>query len=357
MSERPAGEGRHAAATGGQFTPLVSAGSGLPARVVRRAALALVRATLLVSATPAALLVRKAFAADGAKTTAALARHAPKDVDAALDVRYGDEPDMLLDVFRPASARDPLPALVWVHGGGFVGGAKEEIAGYLKVVASHGFAVVGPRYSLAPGHRYPTPPRQMMAALAYLQADAERLGIDATRIALAGDSAGAHIAAQLAALVTTPGYAERVGVAPTITPQELRCLVLACGPYDLRLARHPATPAGKDLMRTVLWAYSGTRRYLDDPSFAPWSIPDHVTAAFPPAFVTVGSADPLRRHSERLAEALRGAGADVETLFFPEDHEPPLDHEYQFDLDTAAGRLFLERLVAFLSRRLEQRSP
>jgi acetyl esterase/lipase len=334
-------------------TPLVPPGTGgLGARILRAVVRGAMRATLLVSPTPAALLVRKAFAADGAKTAAALARHAPKDVDAVLDVRYGDEPEMLLDVFRPASASGRLPVLVWIHGGGFVGGAKEEIAGYLEVVASHGFAVVGPRYSLAPGHRYPTPPRPMMAALAYLQADAERLGVDATRIGIAGDSAGAHIAAQLAALVTTPGYAERVGVTPTIARHELRCLVLACGPYDLRLARHPATPAGKELMRTVLWAYSGTRRYLDDPSFAPWSIPDNVTAAFPPALVTVGNADPLRPHSERLAEALRTAGAHVETVLFADGHEPPLDHEYQFDLDSDAGQLFLERLVAFLRRRL-----
>jgi acetyl esterase/lipase len=322
-------------------------------RLAQRCIGVAVRATLLVSPRLAALLVRRVFAVDGAKLAAALARHAPAGVDSLVDERYGDEPDMLLDVYRPTSAGGLLPVVVWIHGGGFVGGAKEELAGYLKLVASHGFAVVGPRYALAPEHRYPTPPRQITAALAYLRANSDRLGTDTARIVLAGDSAGAHVAAQLALLVTTPGYADTVGIAPTIAATQLRGLVLACGPYDLRLARHSATPAGRDLIHTLLWAYSGTRRYLDDPAFAQWSIPDNVTPAFPPALVTVGNADPLRPHSERLVEALRTAGAEVETVFFADGHEPPLGHEYQFDLDTEEGQLFLERLLAFLRSRLE----
>ena len=110
------------------------------------------------------------------------------DVLGLIDERYGPDPDMLLDVSRPVSATEPLPLVVWVHGGGFVGGTKEELAGYFKLLASHGFAVVAPRYSLAPGRRYPVPLRQLMQALQYLQANAGRLLIDPDRIALAGDS-------------------------------------------------------------------------------------------------------------------------------------------------------------------------
>ena len=257
---------------------------------------ALLRASLLVSPRPAALLVRRVFAAGGAKTTQALDKHAPADLVALLDERYGDEPDMLLDVFRPASASGPVPLLMWVHGGGFCGGAKDELAGYFKLIASKGYVVAAPRYSLAPEHHYPTPPRQTMRALEYLQANAERLRIDPGRIALAGDSAGAHIAAQLGALVTTPGYADTVGVTPTITPGQLRAVVLACGPYDLGLARQTSSPAGRRFIQIVLWAYSGKRHYLDDPAFATWSVTDNLTSAFPPTLITVGNADPLRAH-------------------------------------------------------------
>ncbi len=56
--------------------------------------------------------------------------------------------------------------------------------------------------------------------------------------------------------------------------------------------------------------------------------------------------------ADELVERLRAQGVEVEALFFPDDHQPPLHHEYQFDLDSPAGRLFLDRLLAFLRRRL-----
>ena len=321
-------------------------------RLVRWCASTAVRASLLISPWPAALLVRKVFTGSGAKLAAALDQHAPATVLGLIDERYGADPDMLLDVYRPASATTPLPLVVWVHGGGFIGGSKEELAGYFKLLASHGFAVAAPRYSLAPGHRYPTPLRQLMQALQYLRANSGRLMIDPDRIALAGDSAGAHIAAQAGALVTTPGYADAVGITPTVTSAQLRALVLVCGPYDLQLGRHPSSPRGRLFMQIALQSYSGKRRFLDDPAFATWSITDHVSPAFPPALITVGNADPLRPHSELLARKLRTQGAETETLFFPASHQPPLDHEYQFDLDTDAGQLFLDRLLTFLRQRL-----
>ena len=120
---------------------------------------------------------------------------------------------------------------------------------------------------------------------------------------IGGDSAGAQIAAQIGALVTTPGYADAVGVTPTITPVQLRGLVLACGQYDVQLPSDVSTAAGRKYFHTVLWAYSGKRNFLDDPAFATLSVAEHVTSAFPPALLTVGNVDPLRPHSERLFES------------------------------------------------------
>lgn len=61
--------------------------------------------------------------------------------------------------------------------------------------------------------------------------------------------------------------------------------------------------------------YSGKRRFLDDPVFATSSVSDHLAPAFPPAFIAVGNADPLRPHSELLVERLRAQGIEPETLF------------------------------------------
>jgi len=297
------------------------------------------------------------FAAGGAAVARGLEAHTPGNVSSLLDERYGTNADEVLDVYRPAGSQITLPMVVWVHGGGWIGGSKEELAGYFKLIASRGYAVIGLRYSLAPKKRYPTPARQIMQALQHLDANAERLQVDPARIVIGGDSAGAQLAAQVAALVTTPGYADAVGVQPTIRADRLRGVVLACGPYDLALLAAGSTPTGSRLVQAVLWAYSGKRHFVEDGRFATFSLTHQLTPAFPPALVTVGNADPLRPHSELLVEKLRENGTQLETLFFPAEHEPPLGHEYQFTLDTDAGELFLDRLLAFLRRQLGEAAP
>lgn len=312
---------------------------------------AAVRASLLVSPRPAALLVRRVFARGGARTKEVLDRHAPGGVTAVTGVRYGPAPDAVLDVARPA-APGRLPLVVWVHGGGWVGGSRTELEGWAAVLARHGYVVATPDYSRAPEHHYPTPVAQVASAVAHLVAHAADHGVDPTRVALAGDSAGAQIAAQVAALVTTPGYAAALGVRAPLPATDLRCVALACGPYDAALARTASRPAGRRLVAALLWAYSGHRRLADHPLAATWSVTDHLSAAFPPALVTVGNADPLRPHSELLAERLAALRPGDDTVFWPADREPPLGHEYQFDLDDDAAQQHLTRLLTFLADHL-----
>jgi acetyl esterase/lipase len=77
-------------------------------------------------------------------------------------------------------------------------------------------------------------------------------------------------------------------------------------------------------------------------------VADHVTADFPPIFISVGNRDPLAPQSFAMADALERKGVQVERLFFSADYAPPLGHEYQFKLDGEAGKLALERSVTFL---------
>src|SRR5690606_17409491 len=124
----------------------------------------------------------------------------------------------------PAAAErngEPLPTVVWVHGGGWVAGDKSEVANYLRILAGHGYTVVGVNYPIAPRATYPTPTRRVNDALRHLVSHARRLHVDPTRIVLAGDSAGAHIAAQVAAITTVAGYAELVGIEPALAPEQL----------------------------------------------------------------------------------------------------------------------------------------
>lgn len=189
----------------------------------------------------------------------------------------------------------------------------------------------------------------MNAALAYLERNAKRLHVDASRFVLAGDSGGAHIAAQVANLVSVPAYAAALGIAPSIKRPQLRGVILYCGPYDLGKINFDGPFGG--FMRTVLWSYFGRKDFRDHPLFATASVIDYLTADFPPAFVSVGNGDPLAPQSRALAQALAARGVRVDALFFPEDYALALLHEYQFKLDTEAGRLALERSLKFLAER------
>jgi acetyl esterase/lipase len=310
------------------------------------------RASLTVSPKPTALALRALFAKAAAARGARQLADAPTDVVAVLDERYDPSPDSLLDVYVPGSAAHAdtaLPVVVWTHGGAFVGGSKEEIGGYLRMIAARGFAVVGVGYQLAPEARYPTPVRQVLAALHHLRGHARRLHLDTSRIVLAGDSAGAQISAQVAAVLTNPVYAATLEFSSPVEPTHVRDAALCCGIFDLTSLddRGPF----RNLLDAVGWSYSGTRNFTGNEFFmSTVSVPTHVTAAFPSTFVTAGYVDPLLPQSIAFAQTLRTKGVDVETLFYDAEHQPQLGHEYQFELDLGDGRAAFDRLVAFFAR-------
>lgn len=306
-------------------------------------------AAFALSPWPAALLTRLAFSYGASKTTAALAGHVPFGIREQRDIRYGSGEDERLDIYLPPGGRVEAgrPTIVWIHGGAFVAGDREDVAPYLKILAGRGFATVAVGYTRAPTARYPAPVLQANAALAFLQREGQRLGVDPTRIVLAGDSAGAHIAAQLAAGLTGKDYAELLGLKPAMAPANLRGTALFCGAFDLT-AIDLSGPFGS-FLRSVLFAYFGVANPLDSERITEASVPRYVTEAFPPSFISVGNGDPLAPQSVVMAQALRDRGVRVDTLFFPPELDPKLPHEYQFDLDRPEGKQALERLVAFLS--------
>jgi acetyl esterase len=299
---------------------------------------------------PAVLVIRHQFEAGAAARSAALARHVPAGVTSKIDVIYDARSRSgKLDLFYPSTATAAdLTAVVWVHGGAWVSGTKSQIDAYAKILASRGFTVASVDYTIAPRAHYPVPVSQVNDALKYLSQHAPRYRIDAHRFVLAGDSGGAQIAAQVANLITSPYYARTLHIEPAIAARDLAGTLLFCGAYDITKVRLDGEFGG--FLRTVLWAYSGTKAFQTDGYFATASVAAYVTAAFPPSFISVGNADPLAAQSYEFARALERRGVRTDTLFFPVAYEPPLGHEYQFDLDVPEGKLALDRSVAFLRR-------
>jgi acetyl esterase len=304
----------------------------------------------LVSPWPAALFFRGVFYLFATQITAAIEKHVPGGVTSFSDQVYDSEsPDGKFDIYFPGNAaKSKLTTIVWVHGGGFISGDRKDVASYARILAAKGYAVVAVGYTIAPEQRYPGPVRQVNAALAHLVKRAHAYPIDASRIVLAGDSAGAQLAAQTALIISDPAYAKNIGVTPGISRQHLIGAILHCGVFDARLLGRGGGMIGL-FLRTAGRSYFGTEDF-SAPIVKEFSVAEHVNSSLPPVFISAGNKDPLLPHSLSMAVALERAGVRVDKLFFPADYSPGLDHEYQLNLDTEAGKLALARTIEFLQR-------
>ncbi|WP_382304193.1 alpha/beta hydrolase [Herbiconiux sp. UC225_62] len=333
--------------------------SGRPLRTALGVALAVLAVAVTIAAVlratpwPSVLLIRRVFEKGARDTLAEMAPYVPEvPFTVHRDVAYGDAAfTTAFDVFATkAQPGERRPAVVWIHGGAWISGSKADVEPYLKMLAADGYVTVGLDYTIAPEAVYPVAVAQLNRALGYLVEHAAEFGVDPTRIVLAGDSAGAQLASQLAILVTNPEYARLVGIVPALDPSQLAGVILHCGLYDLQ-AMTSATGVVGWGFKTALWAYTGHRNWSETPAGATMSTIDFVTADLPPVFVSGGNGDGLTHlQSVPLAERMRAAGVDVTALFWPPDHEPALPHEYQFHLGFDQAHDALDRTREFLGR-------
>ncbi|MDQ3106991.1 MAG: alpha/beta hydrolase, partial [Actinomycetota bacterium] len=130
----------------------------------------------------------------------------------AQDVVYGTGGgrDLLCDVYTPpgVSAGSSAPCVVIVHGGGWRSGDRSQLRGYGILLGRAGYVCVAPEYRLLGESPWPAQIHDVKAALRWARASADELGIDPDRIAIEGNSAGAHLALVAAG---TPGLAELEG--------------------------------------------------------------------------------------------------------------------------------------------------
>lgn len=315
-----------------------------------------------VSPWPSALIIRQVFQ-DGAKKTAAImAPYAPTSgVDSVLDVQYATDSTQphvtasdftQLDVFYPTGTTTQLGTVIWTHGGAWISGNKSNDRSYFEILASKGYTVVGLNYTYGPEAQYPTAVFELNQAHQFLLDNAEKFHIDPNKIVLAGDSAGAQLSSQLAALITNPDFAKEMDFTPALSPEQLQGVVLNCGVYQMNslLGGKGILGWGDDMS---LWAYTGDRDITTSPAMAQMSTINHVTGNFPATYISGGNADPLTaENSKPFAAKLQTLGVNVTELFWPADYTPPLPHEYQFKLNLDAAQTALNETLSFLNERI-----
>ena len=125
----------------------------------------------------------------------------PSGVTECRNISYGPYGNAsLLDVYYPEGTTAPLPTIVSIHGGGYVYGSKEIYRRYGMDMARRGFAFVNFNYRLAPKWRFPTPLGDTNSVMEWICKNAARYHLDPSRIILLGDSAGAQLTSQYAAI-------------------------------------------------------------------------------------------------------------------------------------------------------------
>ena len=207
-----------------------------------------------------------------------------------------------LDLLLPAEGkwRQGRPILIWIHGGGWSFGDKDDIFGlytrYCRTLAEHGVATANVSYRLSPQFRHPAHIEDVAAATAWLIAHAQELGFDPKAVFVSGHSAGGHLAALLA---VDHRWLEAHG----LPRGSIAGALPSSGVFDLRAL------------------VEGNQRWLrafaaEDTAEASPII--HVDAEDPPfVFFVEENGAFMRRQTRKMAEALREAGVDAKLVDLP----------------------------------------
>ena len=229
-------------------------------------------------------------------------------------------PDVPALLYRPTLGDGARPAILDIHGGGYVcGSAERDHQALLDLAATLDCVILSVNYRLAPEHPFPAPADDCLRGLEWLHGSAERLGIDRARIAVRGASAGGGLAA---------GVCLRARQRPDL-PIAFAALI-----YPMLDDRTEGTPFAGHYVWPVKANRFGWASYLGDTAANPPidAAPGRATdlAGFPPCFMAVGDIDLFAIEDLAFAQGLMAAGVPVELHVYPGAY-------HGFVLVTAAG--------------------
>ncbi len=219
--------------------------------------------------------------------------------------------DLAVEVLRPAGASGPLPVVLYLHGGGWVLGDMQTHARMMReLVVQSQAAVVFVEYGCAPEFPFPLPLEHCYRALQWVAETGPSRGLEPSRIAVAGDSAGGNLAAALALYAK-----QREG--PAIRLQALLYPVTDC---DFETGSYKEFSTGLNLdTETMQWFWD---RYLPDraarrnPLASPLRAAREALVGLPPACVITAECDVLRDEGEAYGRKLAEAGVAVTSVRF-----------------------------------------
>lgn len=259
------------------------------------------------------------------------------------DVRYGDEPEHLLDIWRrPGRPADtPSPVFVYVHGGSWTSGTKRQQSNYLTAqLAAMGWLCVSIDYRLGPHHRWPAQIVDVKRAIAWLRANISRYGGDPSFIAISGGSAGGHLAALAALSANDPRF--QPGFEDSDTT--LQAAAPLYGVYDFTVLNDDGLPRLRGHVRRVMLDTD----LADDPETWRAASPTHrLDDTAPPMFVAHGDRDEVVEVSQ--AQRFAAQARSVTRQRFGYAELPYGHHAFDF-LPSPRARATARAIARFLQQ-------
>ena len=239
--------------------------------------------------------------------------------------------DLKCDVYTPPGRPTNAPSVLLVHGGGWANGDHKQLRGYGILLGREGYLCVASEYRLSGEAQWPAQIHDVKAALRWMRANSERLGLDPAKIAMEGNSAGAHLTLIAAG---TPGVEEFEGDGGNAGVSSHVAAAIAI--YA------PATLVGGGLSDAVsaLMGKDASEERLRAASPVTYAKPD-----YPPTMLIHGTADTTVPHQSSLLmnDALREANVPVELHTFA-------GQPHAFDQQPAFGRQCAALMLLFLGR-------
>ncbi|BAK46912.1 hypothetical protein CXIVA_09450 [Clostridium sp. SY8519] len=275
------------------------------------------------------------------------------------NVAYGtDYPNSFMDIYLSAEENADKPTVVFIHGGGYIGGTKtggnprsgsNGLLWYFTNLMQEGYNVVSIDYAYAPEYRYPIQLRQANQALAFLMRHGSKYGLHMDRVVLIGKSAGGNIAGMLALTATQPSSARKLQIRPALSQKNLKAVVFVSA-----LINNEDFTITHNLIRDhVFMQYArcafGTNVIRKSAIAKQTNLLTHVDENYPASYISDGNTATFYSQANALHKKLDQLGVVNELNLYPRKKER-LGHGYETRPSLSCAQDNMKKTIAFLNR-------